>query len=418
MRKKLPILSAMLLSFMFTLNCIASEKLDVAILVASANQRLLLTSLLNEFANTQPDIDISYTLYTDAEYKKAVSKWLEQGHGPDILNWQAGERLIHYVRSGKVQAIDKVWRTHNLDSQFSSNTKSAIMWQQHVYAIPVAYYYWGIYYRKSLFKKYNLQEPKTWREFVELSQVLKNNHITALTIGTRNHWPAAGWFDYLNLRINGLEFHHQLLNGEIAFTDSRVRDVFTYWKTLIDKGFFNEKPQLLMWDEAMYKLFRKQAAMTLMGTFLNGRIPEELQSDFGFFRFPIIKQDVGIYEDAPLDVFIVPYYTKLDNKIERFMNFLASANFQQTLNKSVGTLSANIHAKQGGSEILDISYVMHQQAAGTVNYFDRDARVDMAGKSIIVFADFLNNPDIELTLNKLEAIRKNRVNEPLKSNTH
>ncbi|MDU0353183.1 ABC transporter substrate-binding protein [Paraglaciecola aquimarina] len=406
MHKKLIVSVALLFAAMFSQMSKAEEKLDVAFLVASADQRLVLTELINEFANSHPDINVSYTLFNDTQYKKAVKKWLNQGYGPDVINWQAGERLMHYVRTGKVQALDTLWKKHHLETQFLPNTKAAITWQGSVYAIPVTYYYWGMYYRKSLFKKYGLTEPTTWQELLSVAKTLKANNITPFTLGTRYHWPAAAWFDYLNLRINGLAFHQRLLSGHIPFTDNRVRQVFIHWKELIDKDYFIDESEHLMWDEAMFPLFRKQAAMTLIGTFLNGRIPDEQKPDFGFFRFPIINPQIGVFEDAPLDVFILPYYSAYNSKIERFISFIAGASFQQSLNKTLGTLSANINAEQGGNEVLDISYTMHQQADGTANYFDRDAPVGIAEQSIEVFSAFLTQPDIDSTLLKLEAIRK------------
>ena len=44
--------------------------------------------------------------------------------------------------------------------------------------------------------------------------MLKKNGITPITIGTKFLWTAGGWFDYLNLRINGYQFHMDLTAGK------------------------------------------------------------------------------------------------------------------------------------------------------------------------------------------------------------
>ena len=36
-------------------------------------------------------------------------------------------------------------------------------------------------------------------------------------------WVASGWFDYLNLRINGAEFHRDLLAGKHSFDGPEVK---------------------------------------------------------------------------------------------------------------------------------------------------------------------------------------------------
>ncbi|MGV2435174.1 MAG UNVERIFIED_CONTAM: hypothetical protein LVT10_10120 [Anaerolineae bacterium] len=35
--------------------------------------------------------------------------------------------------------------------------------------------------------------------------------ITPITVGTRYRWTAAAWFDYINMRTNGPEFHIDLM---------------------------------------------------------------------------------------------------------------------------------------------------------------------------------------------------------------
>ena len=35
-------------------------------------------------------------------------------------------------------------------------------------------------------------------------------------------WVASGWFDYLNLRINGAQFHRELLAGKHSFDAAEV----------------------------------------------------------------------------------------------------------------------------------------------------------------------------------------------------
>lgn len=51
-------------------------------------------------------------------------------------------------------------------------------------------YYTGVYYNKSIFKKYNLQIPTTWSEFVTLCNTLKTNGVAPLGIGGKDGWPA------------------------------------------------------------------------------------------------------------------------------------------------------------------------------------------------------------------------------------
>ena len=42
-----------------------------------------------------------------------------------------------------------------------------------------------------------------------------------------------GTFDVLNARINGYQFHMDLMAGRAVWTDPKVTEVFAYWSQLL-----------------------------------------------------------------------------------------------------------------------------------------------------------------------------------------
>ena len=84
------------------------------------------------------------------------------------------------------------------------------------WGVPTTYYQWGIYYRKDIFAKYGLGEPRSMADLMNIFETLKKNGVTPIAIGTKYLWTAAGWFDFLNLRINGYDFHMALMDGEVS----------------------------------------------------------------------------------------------------------------------------------------------------------------------------------------------------------
>ena len=56
-----------------------------------------------------------------------------------------------------------------------------------------------------------------------LCDTLKAKGVDPLTCGTGSTpWMASGWFDYLDLRINGAPFHRELLAGKHSFDSAEV----------------------------------------------------------------------------------------------------------------------------------------------------------------------------------------------------
>ncbi len=95
------------------------------------------------------------------------------------------------------------------------------------YFLPNSYYWWAVYYRRSIFERYGLQPPETWNDFRTVCSKLKQNGVSPITIGTKYRWTAAGWFDYLNMRVNGPDFHINLMLGREKYDDPRVKKVFS-----------------------------------------------------------------------------------------------------------------------------------------------------------------------------------------------
>jgi multiple sugar transport system substrate-binding protein len=386
-----------------------ADKVTVGILTSSGAQRTVYTSVAEEFESANPNIEIELLFRSDAEYKEDLNKWFSQRQGPDILNWQGGERLYQYVRENKVKDIGELWQANDLLSTFSEGAVGAVSYQGKHYAIPISYYQWGFFYRESLFQQLNLSPPTTWQEFLDVCARLKRENIVPITIGAQFKWPTAAWFDYLNLRTNGLPFHQALLKGEIPFTDERVKEVFQNWKELLDNEYFVDRYNGWNWQQAMPFMYHKLAGMTLMGNFFAGAMPSTLREDFKFFRFPVINPQIPVYEEAPLDLFMVPSYAKSNPSADKFLLFLAGKRFQEKFNETVSMISPNIQTKSSSDYFIQAGTQTLNAAQGVSQFFDRDTNAEMAGVATTVFTEFMDDKNINKALNKLESARQQHL---------
>lgn len=400
-----------IITFLFV--CLSSfqcigETLTVGTLISTGPQRIAFAEAATKFEEKNPGVNIELITRTDAIYKKLFQTWLQEERGPDVLAWQGGERLFQYVRQGKIEPLNVFWQTHQLESIFSASTKNVVSFNNTYYAVPTSYYHWGFYYRKSTFNALNIQPPTTWQEFLTVCERLKHNNIMPITLGSKYFWPAAAWFDYLNLRLNGLAFHQTLLNGKIPFTDPKVVQIFTYWQQLLKPNYFaNHKNKT--WSEAMIPLFHGDAAMTLIGNFFTSKIPEKIRHDIGFFRFPKIIDKQPMYEEAPLDMLMIPKYSKNKALAKKFLLHMSQKDFLADYNKLIGMVSPNIHSEvqkdyfsRTGAETLN-------SAAGLSQFFDRDTNKGMADTATRIFVEFIEYQNISLAINKLEAARQEHL---------
>lgn len=361
--------------------------------------------IISRFEQANPDITVKYNLYDHEAYKTTIRNWLVTSP-PDVVFWYAGNRMKTFVDRGLFEDVSDIWKGQGMYDDFAS-AKPAMTINDKQYGVPYTYYQWGIYYRKDIFAKYDLDAPKTWDELLSASATLKENGVTPFTIGTKYLWTAAGWFDYLNMRTNGLDFHIQLMDGKVAYNDDRVKKTFDNWKQLVEPGYFLENHASYSWQEAQPFLYNGQAAMYLMGNFITPNFPENVKDDMGFFQFPVIDSNVPMAEDAPMDTIHIPAKAKNKEDARKFLAFVALPENQQLINEMMMQIPTNNKAKVKDDPFLNTGVEMLNTAQGTAQFYDRDTDPAMAKEGMKGFQQFMVHPDrIEKILTQLEKVRQ------------
>lgn len=171
MNKALQLLKYGLTFFVLALSAssVLAEQITVGVLTNSGAQRAFYTSFAQEFERQNPGTQVKVDFKPDSEFKEALADWFQTGSGPEIINWQGGERLFQYVRQGHIADISGFWQQNKLLDTFTEGSIGPVSVNGRQYGIPISYYQWGFYYRKSLFDKLNLSPPQTWQLYGSVS---------------------------------------------------------------------------------------------------------------------------------------------------------------------------------------------------------------------------------------------------------
>ena len=107
------------------------------------------------------------------------------------------------------------------------------------------------------------RSPKTLDELVTLSTQMQKDGLVPIAFADKDGWPAMGTFDQLNLRINGYDFHVNLMAGKEAWDSDKVKKVFDTWNRLLP---FHQPDALgRTWQEAAQSLQQKKAGHVRAG---------------------------------------------------------------------------------------------------------------------------------------------------------
>jgi len=401
--KKLILASVAALAFGATAH--AEGELVIASNASDPTPMAALAEIVEMFEAANPDINVTINTTEHEAYKTAIRNFLVADQGPDIGMWFAGNRMAGFVENGLFMDISDVWSDGGLLDAMAS-TAASVTFDGQQYGAPYAFYQWGVYARGDVMEANGISVPDTYDELLAACETLSANGITPFTIGTKYLWTAAGWFDYVNMRTNGLEYHIDLMLGKIPYTDDGVRATFANWARAVDAGCFLEGHQNLSWQEAQAPLIAGEAAMYLMGNFLIGNLPEETQEQMTFFQFPDIDASIPRGEDAPTDLYFVPSNAQNVENAKKFLAFATSAEALNMTQAATGMLSPHSGSEaptdrfmQAGAEMLSRSV--------TAQFYDRDTTPEMASAGMKGMVEFMLDPSaIDDILEDLEDARE------------
>jgi multiple sugar transport system substrate-binding protein len=387
-------------------SCQAADQLVIDYIVSHSAQRTAWIRVINEFSTANPDVQVTHHGYPQEQYKRDFTGRLRSGK-VDLAFWYAGERLRDAAANKLLSPLDPDTVALLKKNKFYPVIIDSTRIDGEVYGFPMYYYPWGFVYRKSLFERLGIRPPVTWDEFLNACERLSAAGVTPLGLGAAANWPAAGWFDYFDLRLNGLEFHRKVLRGEVPFTDARVRRVFDAWGSLLRKGYFLATTMDQEHERVLPYLYRNHVGMMLMGSFVAAKFPQAIAEDMGFFAFPAMSPDIPVYEDAPLDLLVLPAKSPNLSARKRFLAFLAESGAIRHIAEADQTLPAQAGTSFPAILLGDAARQVLNRASGLSPFFDREAEADLIGPVFEGLRLFLKPPhDTEQAVAMIERLRK------------
>ena len=336
-------------------------------------------------------------------FQDNITSYLQQPD--DVFTWFAGYRMRFFADKGLAGDISDVWE--NLPD-FTEGFKTASTGNDgKQYLVPTSYYPWAVHYRKSLFEEKGYTVPTNKDELLALATQMQADGLVPFAYANDGKWPVQGTFDILNMRINGYQFHVDLLAGKEDWTGDKVKAVFALWTDLLP--FHQENPNGRTWQEAATALEKKEAGMYYLGTFVssNSEDPEYLD-DLDFFNFPELDPAIGDSAlDAPIDGFMMAGEPQNVEGAKALLTAIGSLEFIDAVN------AINPSAVPANSEFDTSKFTAIQAKSAELvgsaefiaQFLDRDTSPDFVSNVIAdAFANFHADPSsIDTILSDIES---------------
>jgi len=344
------------------------------------------------------------------QFRAQLPTYLTSANPPDVLTWYAGSVARDYASKGLLLDLSDLWTGDGACAKFSPALKSLSSDDsgKQIF-IPTSYYWWSIFYRKSAFAEWGVKPATSWDDFMALLDRLKGKGIAPLTNGTGSTaWMASGWFDYLDLRINGAAFHRELLAGKHSFDSGEVRKVMDTYATLVP--YFDPKGRSYSWQEAATPLVNKKAGMYLIGAFVTQAFPSSAVNDLDFFSVPAINPAVPSAEEAPTDGFFASAKSKNVTGAKDLLSYLAAPPQQQSYVEASGSSNLPTSPEVDTSHfspLVQKGVKLLQDTKEITQFFNRDSSDALQTTADTALTKFLDHPgDVAKILKDWQAAAK------------
>jgi multiple sugar transport system substrate-binding protein len=349
------------------------------------------------FADTLAKFDASKGFTTKVNtvdhnsFQENITRYL-QGNPDDAFTWFAGFRMRFFAAQGLATPIDDVWQA--VGSNYSDAFKAASTGDDgKMYFVPFYNYPWALFYRKSLWQAKGYEIPKTIDELKTLGAKMKADGLSPIGFADKDGWPAMGTFDQLNMRLNGYDFHINLMAYKESWADPKVKAVFDLWKGLMPLHQAGANGRT--WQEAAQDLGAKKSGMYLLGSFVAQQFKGADLDDLDFFAFPEVDSSIGTGAvEAPIDGFMISKKAKNIDGAKELLKYLASAEAQNTYLKSdPSDVAASSKADTSGYTALQKKAATFIGSATKISQFlDRDANPTFASTVMIpALQHFIND---------------------------
>ncbi|HUH07834.1 MAG TPA: ABC transporter substrate-binding protein [Egibacteraceae bacterium] len=348
-------------------------------------------------------IEVTVNTVDHGTFQEQINTYL-QGTPEDVFTWFAGYRMQFFAARGLSNPITDLWG--DIGADYSQAMKDASTGEDgEQYFVPFLAYPWAVFYRKSLFEDNGYTIPTTYDDYVALAQGMQDDGLTPLAFADKDGWPAMGTFDYMNMRLNGYDFHIDLMAGKESWEDDRVKEVFNTWAELLP--LHQEGALGRTWQEAAQSFHAKDAGMFVFGMFVGQQFPAEDLEDLDFFPFPEMNPDFGQGAvEAPIDGYMLSKEPKNRDAAIELLRFLATPEAQGIYLAADPT---NIAAVNGAdtstyNELQLKAEELIGNAEAISQFLDRDTRPDFSTTVVVPsLQNFINNPgDVDNLLRQME----------------
>ncbi|ANS73477.1 ABC transporter substrate-binding protein [Paenibacillus yonginensis] len=350
--------------------------------------------LVAKFNAENPNIEVTQVNPPDAE--TVLLTRVVKNDEPDIVGMGATDTFSILSQSGIFEDLTGQPLLDRVNPAYVKQITD-VTGMADITGVPYATNANGIMYNKEIFRKLNLQVPKTWDELIQTAQAVKAAGIIPFYFTYKDDWQTNLSFNALGPNIVGNDFFKARRAGETTFKE-HFREVAEKMLALLDYGHSDNFGKT--YADGNRSFARGEAAMYIQGTWA---IPELRKTnpdlELGFFPFPTGNDPNKVNLISGVDTLLaITQSSKHKEEAAKFVEFLLQPeNIGQYIDEQTA-FAAVEGVNQDDPAVAELK-----------PYFEQSRFVDFADHFIpaavqlnSITQSFLQNHNIDWFLNTLD----------------
>jgi raffinose/stachyose/melibiose transport system substrate-binding protein len=302
------------------------------------------TVLIPAFNKKYPTIEIKFLPTAPTDYDAALLSRLKNGRAGDLIACRPFDASLSLFRQGFLDKLDNKPGMENFPAS------ALLAWQSEdeksTFCMPIASVIHGFLYNKRIFKKLNLQIPRTDAELIAVLDAVKMNRTyVPLALGTADQWEATQTV----LTSIGPNFWHgeagrkALISGKAKFTDKEFLSALEYEAKL--GSYLSSTASTQTYSDSQHLFALGQAAIYPMGSWDISYFNQVPGLEFGVFAPPVSKLGEPCYILDHMDIGIgINRKSKNKEDALQFLEWIGSQEFADIYtNRATGFFSLSNH---------------------------------------------------------------------------
>ena len=331
-----------------------------------------------------------------ANFQALMKMAMTTKNSPDFLNWWSGYRVKDLVDLNLIVDVTNIWQKHINAGEYDTYVADGFLINGKYWGTLYHSNFWVVLYHKETFDRFNLKEPQTWDEFMDICETLKKNGITPINSYFSDRWYTMAWFEEILLRTDP-SLYEGVCAQTIDYADPRIVKALQPWKEMIKKGYFTED-QMIGFPDWVKNFVNGTHPIYLIGDWVIGNLKAldfEQGVDYDCFIVPMIDpraEKTIIFETGPI---VIPKNSPhLDKTLELF-DYWLSPEAQTIWAEIWGFATPNKKAKVPDQPIFN-RYKEFGLFAGEYRYIQRfyeNTPVPICEFALDKFSEIFLKPD-------------------------